>query len=625
MRGSSVAQSSEREGGGTREKRREKRVELFLSFLFSRSLPLLFKMWIALAFSASILAANGFVPAAKQRYVQLNLYEAQTASKERTAHNSTPDERSRKAKNVWSTVALQPTLNVKRKTIEMKGHSATITNQKLWDEFCAIKGTYFINGLASCQIGERLIHPFEAHGLIKSLVFDGQGRIEYTSNIINTPLTVKERRYNRIINRGVMSTVASMDSLLGKIQNALSSSQRDTANLTVDLWPPPGTKTKDGIDPVLITCTDNGEPYALDPTTLETKGRLVDVVPKLKSVFPEGTKFLAHNRYDEDRNRLILCAYNMVIPGDKFLGNTRMEFIELDDNFDVVSRREFTTRFMVFHDWALTQNYYVVPKNPAYLRWNNIIKFVFGFSLGTDVFAMEESTNGEFILIPRYSSTKGVKEVKADSFFNCFHFGPVYEKENNEIVINGCVFDSYTFGGEMGFDGAEQTFSPIEWGSIGLASNGAKSPPPRLDQFIVDMTAFKIKSRKRVPCIPVDLPNFNGDVKPCTYSYFLGAERAEGWFPFKQIVKLNCDTLQSLVYDAGDDHVVSEPMFVPRSNQKSDDDGFLLSIVHDATNEITKLVVWDSRQFENGPIAECVIGDLIPWCVHGSFYPDFIP
>jgi carotenoid cleavage dioxygenase-like enzyme len=66
------------------------------------------------------------------------------------------------------------------------------------------------------------------------------------------------------------------------------------------------------MDSILIMCADNGEPYALDPKTLETEGRLVDVVPKLKEVFPEGTKFLAHTRHDETKERFVMCTTNIV-------------------------------------------------------------------------------------------------------------------------------------------------------------------------------------------------------------------------------------------------------------------------------------------------------------------------
>ena len=115
-----------------------------------------------------------------------------------------------------------------------------------------------------------------------------------------------------------------------------------------------------------------------------------------------------------------MCRYQMIIPGDDMKGNTLMEFIEFDTNFDVVSRREFTTRFIVFHDWAITKNYYVVPKNPTYLKWKDIGKFTLGLSVGVDVFVMEEETNGEFILIPRHDTDEEVHEVPSDSFFTIY-------------------------------------------------------------------------------------------------------------------------------------------------------------------------------------------------------------
>ena len=151
--------------------------------------------------------------------------------------------RAQKAKETWSTIALQPTNNIKSKCIPLKeGEDTTIHNHQLFSQFCKeVTGTYYINGLASCRIGDRLIHPFEAHGHCKSLVFDGSGNMHYTSNIIETPLTTSELAQNKIINRGVMSTVADMNNVWGYIRNALSSSERDTANLTADLWPLPSS------------------------------------------------------------------------------------------------------------------------------------------------------------------------------------------------------------------------------------------------------------------------------------------------------------------------------------------------------------------------------------------------
>ena len=531
------------------------------------------------------------------------------------------------AKETWSTIALEPTHNRDRYKIDLFDPTKVkVLRESLWEDFAkTVKGTYFVNGLSSCQIGDRLVHPFEAHGFCKSFVFDGKAGLEVTCRVVETPLASKERSRNTVLNRGVMSTVASTDTPLGVLKTALSSSERDTANLTADLWPPPGKST---MDPLLIVITDNGEPYAMDPKTLETKGRLVDVVPKLDAIFnpPDSTrkaKFLAHTRHDAERNRFVMCINTMVVPGDDFKGNSEMEFLEFDENFDLVSRRKHTTRFMVFHDWVLTQNYYVVPKNPAQLKWDNIMKFAFGSALGTDVFEMEEETNGEFILIPRFDDKEPVREVESDAFFNCFHFGPSFERNNNgrkEMVIHGCVFDHYTFGGEMGFVGTTQEFDPIAWGA-----KGGLAPPPRLDKFVIDLDTFAMKEKTRMPIIPVDMPCFEGDAKPLRHSYFLGASRPEGWFPFRQIVKLDLETQKSTIYDAGDESIVSEPIVVPMPESGDEDDGYVMSIVHNAEKKNTFLTIWDSSSFEEGPIAEVSLDMLFPWCVHGSFYPDYNP
>lgn len=574
----------------------------------------------------------------------------------RSARDEAVRRRAATAKDTWSTIALEPTRDRIRHKIDLldptSGKVKVLRDPALFEEFATtVKGTYFVNGLSSCQIGDRLVHPFEAHGYCKSFVLDGNGSLEVTSRIVETPLAKTERQSGRVVRRGVMSTVVPNDNLWGVLQNGLSSSDRDTANLTADLWPPPKKNKQSGdhtessaIDPLLIVTTDNGEPYAIDPETLEMKGRLCDVVPKLAAVFDplqfdvnkittDGkSKFLAHTRYDAKRNRFVMVINTMVLPGENLKGNAQMEFLEFDENFDVVSRRKHTTRFMVFHDWVLTQNYYVVPKNPAYLKWKHILRFAVGASLGTEVFAMEEDARAGFILIPRFDPDEPVREIASDKFFNCFHFGPSFETDENEMIVHACVFDHYEFGGEMGFDLVSQEFDPIAWG---CPSEGGLAPPPQLDKFVIDLETFEMKEKTRLPVIPVDMPNFGGDAMPQKRSYFLGASRPEGWFPFHQIVKLDLETHESIVYDAGEHQIASEPMLVPRPKKNQDhngnddcdddDDDFVMSIIHNAKEKDTRLTIWESKTFEKGPIAEVSLDILFPWCVHGSFYPDYNP
>ena len=48
------------------------------------------------------------------------------------------------------------------------------------------------------EVHNVFMNLFEAHGYCKSFVFDGEGHLDVTSKIVETPLTKKERLQNKI-------------------------------------------------------------------------------------------------------------------------------------------------------------------------------------------------------------------------------------------------------------------------------------------------------------------------------------------------------------------------------------------------------------------------------------------
>jgi all-trans-8'-apo-beta-carotenal 15,15'-oxygenase len=528
--------------------------------------------------------------------------------------------RAAKAKETWNRVAWAQA-ETRDEVISLEdSNTVTVFDQRLFDEFKTIRGTFFINGLSSSRIGPGMIHPMESHGYVKSLAFNGQGSLHLKASVVQTSLAQKERLLNCPVARGIMSSLAGSE-YPACLNNALAPTERDTANLVATLWPPSDAGGCSDVDPMLIVASDNGSPYCIDPKTMKSKGTLEWCIPELAKAMG-GKKMLAHARHDQKRERLVLCSTSFDLQGDNKEGNTCIEFLELDTSFRLVGRKEFKTRFMVCHDWMITDNYYVVPKNPARVKWADMTKFVMGSKLGVDVFEMDYDAVGEWILIPRHDDTEKAIECKADSFFNSFHVGPCYE-ENGEMVVYSHVFDRFRFGGEMGM----QEFDPIGWSSSEVA------PPPRLEKFVIDITSGKMKRRERLLVvdessgadIPVDMPTFHqAHGNRCRYSYFAGALRPEGWFPFRSIVKMDFLENKTYNWDAGEDCVVSEATFIPRLAPKTEDDGFLVSIVHNAASVKSELVVWDAAKFHQGPIGTIVLGELMPWCVHGSFSPDYI-
>lgn len=266
----------------------------------------------------------------------------------------TAEERAAIAKATWQTIGLVETPHSKEDEILFNDNTrVTVYNERLFKEFATMKGSYFINGLSSWKVGGQPIHPVESHGYVKSLTFDGSGNsLKMKSSTVNTPLTSWERRLQVPLARGFMSSLAT------PILNALSSSERNTANLCATLWPPTDTSSK---SPIVIVGSDNGIPYVVDPKTMKTVSPLSSFLPDLI-----GKKLLAHTRIDEQRQRLILCSCSYQLQGPKCPESNLIEFYEYDVNFELVSKQSYQTdRFIVFHDWMITENYYIVPKNPG--------------------------------------------------------------------------------------------------------------------------------------------------------------------------------------------------------------------------------------------------------------------
>ena len=387
-------------------------------------------------------------------------------------------------------------------------------------------------------------------------------------------------------------------------------------------------------------------------------------------------------RYDAVKGHIIFCHLEFVIQNIVDEAKVKLEFFEYNQDFELVSQTSYITdHFMVMHDWTITENYYIVPQNPAVMVWDNLFQFLLGFKRGVDVFRTAEEKKGSILLIPRggpkgsadttqsHSHMSEVIQCPADNFFNIFHMGPTYEikneksnpagdkgKDQHQVVMHGVVFDSYTFGGEMGFDINTQTFNPTAW------STSPSIAAPRLDKFVLDVATKTIASRSRIPLIsssmtedksanifiknnekqhvdiPVDMPTYGGlhrDAMKCRYVYFTGG-RQDGWFPFRYIVKTDLDDpTNTQSWYAGDGRIVSEPIFVPHSRSHASslpstssyrdsndtDEGYVFSMISNAVDERNELAIFNAKNITAGPISVLNLGSLAPWSVHGYFLP----
>jgi carotenoid cleavage dioxygenase len=91
------------------------------------------------------------------------------------------------------------------------------------------------------------------------------------------------------------------------------------------------------------------------------------------------------------------------------------------------------------------------------------------------------------------------------------------------------------------------------------------------------------------------------------------------------IIKYDLDSGRSDVHRLPDGSAAGEPVFVPAAGEAAEDEGWLITYVHDGDRGSADLVVLDATRLASGPVARVEIPARIPIGFHGNWIPDAWP
>jgi carotenoid cleavage dioxygenase len=74
-------------------------------------------------------------------------------------------------------------------------------------------------------------------------------------------------------------------------------------------------------------------------------------------------------------------------------------------------------------------------------------------------------------------------------------------------------------------------------------------------------------------------------------------------------------------YEPGTGRSVSEPVFVRATDGRGEDEGWVLTVVYDATRDASELVILDATSFAGPPVATVHLPARVPFGFHGSWIP----
>ena len=90
---------------------------------------------------------------------------------------------------------------------------------------------------------------------------------------------------------------------------------------------------------------------------------------------------------------------------------------------------------------------------------------------------------------------------------------------------------------------------------------------------------------------------------------------------FDGLVKIDLQSGRVEEHRHGRSRSGGEGVFVPNPGQRDEDAGWLLTFVHDQTENRSEMVVVDTRDFQAGPVARVVMPARVPFGFHGTWVP----
>ncbi|MBW2244177.1 MAG: carotenoid oxygenase family protein [Deltaproteobacteria bacterium] len=203
-------------------------------------------------------------------------------------------------------------------------------------------------------------------------------------------------------------------------------------------------------------------------------------------------------------------------------------------------------------------------------------------------------------LLPLEGAADDVRWFEID---NCYVFHPLnaYDAGNGQVVLDAVrhekVFDQET---------------------------NATEGNPMLTRWTFDLAGGSVKE-EQLDDRPIEFPRHDERKlgRKLRYGY------ASSFVPsddeavnFTEIIKYDLEAGSSESWKPGKGRAPMEAVFVPRSDDSAEDDGFLLSYVYDAAEDRTDVVVLDAANITAGPIASVPLPTRVPFGFHGNFVPD---
>lgn len=420
--------------------------------------------------------------------------------------------------------------------------------------------------------GDGMVHAFQLH----------EGRASYRNRWVETDGLKSERAAGRALYNGIFGS--------GGIQQ-----------------PPlpegaPEIKTVAGInviklaDRVLTLHEVESYYWELEPKTLETLGKF-DFNGKTNGMLT------GHPHEDPQTGEMLFYA----------LDNERkiLEcFAVSKKDAEITSLHRTPMPFAPWvHDFIFSTDYYIFLFSPVQARPLEPGRIASGKSS----WSFDYDAGGKILLMHR--RTGKVKWIEIPPTILADHYLNAYQ-DGKKIIIDASVCTISVNG----------KFNVEDYFPFPVIEGPSPFSQPYLYRFTIDLTTNKVQYSQ--------IGDFSAEfVRP--NENLLGVRHRYGYMaglhsPQLKEISFNClvkhdyvtgkSTFQKLskLYDM----VPGEPVFVPRSNAKDEDDGWILAVWYDPRRNASEMVIQEAKDFDGEPVARIKLDHRVPPGFHGNWIPE---
>ncbi len=336
----------------------------------------------------------------------------------------------------------------------------------------------------------------------------------------------------------------------------------------------------------LLALEEGHAPFELDPVTLESRGAWK---------FDETLvgPMTAHPKIDPETGEMVFFGYSV----DGMLSN-KMSYHVVDGSGKLVSSQFFDAPYAAMvHDFMVTKDYVLFPIMPLTASLERAMA-------GGPPFAWERDKGNCIGVMRRDGSVDAIRWFRGESSY-VFH--PMNSWNDGEVVT--CDVSEYK----------RAPLFPNADGSKGERDDGLA----RLNRWTLDMGSntddYKTETLHDVSCEFGRLDERLA-CHSYRYGYMLcdGKQKAEAG-GFNAIGRVDHETGKLETCSLPGDHAVSEAIFVPKSEDAAEGEGYLLSVVYDAAKDKSHLMALDAENVAGEPLFRAHLDHRVPFGFHGNW------